>query len=261
MVAINKLVWWSMLCLWMPVAAQDGGGDDVATEPPIEWGGCEDPVNGKKFVTIGEKTTICLNIADGADWSEQRTYMRVHFQPIADEYSRFLVPNSFQELIEDTGSRVNNIFAGKNITVHAASQTAISFQKIYFDGYEKVFPFLTAIVDVKDGVVQGIAWDDASIFCGLRKKEPNTLDYAGVEGSEKRFGQPVDGCFFFKDDKECEKGCDLLLYVVWTGTDANGKSFMSSSYRYSAFPPQEWGDRFSNLVPDVELPEDLNPLD
>lgn len=66
----------------------------VATEPPAGsgWQGCEDPVNGKKLVTIGETTTICLNIANSANWTNPVTYMRVNFQPIADQYSRFHVP-------------------------------------------------------------------------------------------------------------------------------------------------------------------------
>lgn len=60
---------------------------------PTGWEGCVDPENRDALVTIGEKTTICLVIADGVDWSFERQYMRLHFQPIADEYSRFHVPN------------------------------------------------------------------------------------------------------------------------------------------------------------------------
>ena len=56
------------------------------------WGGCVDPETGSSTVTIGEKTTICLVVADGVDWQAERTYMRLHFQPIADQYSRFVVP-------------------------------------------------------------------------------------------------------------------------------------------------------------------------
>ena len=69
------------------------------TEAPVEqpnedaWGGCVDPSNRGALVTIGKKTTVCLVIGDGVDWQTQRTYMRLHFQPIADQYSRFLVPN------------------------------------------------------------------------------------------------------------------------------------------------------------------------
>ncbi len=116
---------------------------------------------------------------------------------------------------------------------------------------------MTAIIDVAEGVVQGIVWDDASIFCGRDKQEPNTFDFAGVSGNENRFGQPVVGCFNAKDEcstnPETNTTCDLLLYVVWTGTDSTGRSFLSSSYRYSAFPPQDWTDRLTNTLPDFNL--------
>jgi hypothetical protein len=131
---------------------------------------------------------------------------------------------------------------------------SISFQKKYYDSAKKqVFPFLTAVIDVKDGVVMGVAWDDASIFCGLTKVDRNTLDFEGQTGDEKKFEQVVEGCYFTAE--ECttkSEGCDLLLHVVWTGTDAKGRSFLSSSYRYSAFPPQEWGDRLVGILPDVK---------
>jgi hypothetical protein len=134
------------------------------------------------------------------------------------------------------------------------SQCSLSFQKKYYDpdGDGKIFPFLTAVIDVRDGVVQGVAWDDASIFCGTKQVERNTFDFQGKNGKEDRFGQPVDGCYFTKAECQAKAGlCDLVLYVVWTGTDAKGGSFLSSSYRYSAFPPQEWGDRLAGLLPDV----------
>lgn len=125
-----------------------------------------------------------------------------------------------------------------------------------------MFPFLTAIIAVQDGVVAGITWDDASIFCGLKQVERNVLDFEGRGGNEDKFEQPVDACYFQESQCQSEKeSCDLLLNVVWTGTDSEGRSFLSSSYRYSAFPPQEWADRLTGLLPDVEVPEvDLNPL-
>lgn len=145
------------------------------------------------------------------------------------------------------------------------SFVSLSFQKWYYNGNSRVFPYLTAIVDVQDGVVVGIAWDDASIFCGKKQAEPNTFDYAGFVGSESDFSQPVEGCFLPKDAcdealKDGETTCDLTLHVVWTGTDSKGRSFLSSSYRYSAFPPQELLDRVGQNLPD--FPDvDVNPFD
>jgi hypothetical protein len=140
----------------------------------------------------------------------------------------------------------------------------LSFQKRYYDGFAKIFPHLTAIVNVLDGVVTGISWDDAGVFCGKGESEPNTFDFAGNLATEAQAQQPVRGCYMDLDD-ECTKyhaegrtDCDMILYVVWTGTDANGKSFLSSGYRFSAFPAQELGDRFSQNLP--SLPDVSNIL-
>ena len=138
----------------------------------------------------------------------------------------------------------------------------LSFQKEWYDNVNaRIFPFLTAIIDVSEGVVQGIVWDDASIFCGSNEQRPNTLDFTGYAGTSNQFGQPVDGCFVTTDqcnvDANATTGCDLLLYVVWTGTDSKKRPFLSSSYRYSAFPPQDWADRITANLPPIP---DLNPL-
>jgi hypothetical protein len=130
---------------------------------------------------------------------------------------------------------------------------------MFYDVEEaRLFPFLTAIIDVKGGVVQGVAWDDASIFCGKKQVRPNTLDFAGAFVDQKTFKQPADGCYYTKEECLAKAGgCDLLLHVVWTGTDSSDQSFLSSAYRYSAFPPQEWSDRLTGLLPDV----DVTPFD
>ena len=108
-----------------PVAAT------IPTEPPAGtttaptipgWQGCNDPNLGFQPVTIGQPTTICLVLSGSPDWSTPVTYMRLNFQPMADTYSRFHVPDSFQQLVSNQQDALSNIFPG-NITVHAASQT------------------------------------------------------------------------------------------------------------------------------------------
>lgn len=91
------------------------------------WTGCVDPFVGPLPVTIGSPTTVCLVLSSSPDWATSLTYMRLHFQPTADVYSRFHVPRSYFQLVKapETGasSGVQTTFTG-NITVHAASQTA-----------------------------------------------------------------------------------------------------------------------------------------
>jgi hypothetical protein len=131
----------------------------------------------------------------------------------------------------------------------------LSFQKRYYDGFEKIYPHLTAVIDVEEGVVKGIAWDDACIFCSKSECEDNTFDFNGFLASDAN--QPVGGCFLSLETckayaLEGRTDCDLILYTVWTGTDSNGVAFKSSSYRFSAFPTQGWSDSISQSLPSFE---------
>ena len=119
---------WSFL-LALPVASEDATAplpppaDAPAPVATTTWSGCVDPVQGYKPVTIGESTTLCLVLANEGDWSTAVEYMRLNFQPTADEYSRFVVPRSFTQLVGNPNNALRNIFSG-NITVHAESQFA-----------------------------------------------------------------------------------------------------------------------------------------
>lgn len=60
--------------------------------PKPTWSGCTDS-SLPPLVTIGEKTTICLILANNLKWDDNNVrYLRMSFQPVADEFSRFIVP-------------------------------------------------------------------------------------------------------------------------------------------------------------------------
>jgi len=108
----------------------------------------------------------------------------------------------------------------------------------------KIFPHLTAIIDVKKGVVQGISWDDACIFCGYSRCLANSYDFNGnlVERSSGGTSES-HGCYYTVEQcqalqKAGDNICDLTLYVVWTGTDVDGNVMSSSNSRFSAFQPR-----------------------
>jgi hypothetical protein len=67
-----------------------------ATPTAVGWGGCFDPAPGSKGgsskLTIGSKTTLCLQIGNGDNWAGGVEYIRLTLQPKADEYTRFFVP-------------------------------------------------------------------------------------------------------------------------------------------------------------------------
>jgi hypothetical protein len=124
---------------------------------------------------------------------------------------------------------------------------------------DRVYPFLTAIMDVKNGVIQGITWDDACVFCGGTECVENTYNYNGIPQNQSSAGQETRSCFISTEDcnallstNSSSTVCDITLYTVWTGTDANGIALQSQAYRFSAFPAQELSDRITQLlIPDA----------
>jgi len=137
----------------------------------------------------------------------------------------------------------SNPFGSEATHIFTSSQSSLSFLRRYYDTTtQHLYPYLTAIIDVRDGVVTGIAWDDACIFCQRSRCAANTYNFDGSAATTEQISQPADGCYFTRD--ECvalhaggTDDCDLKLYVVWTGTDAQGKVLLSSDSRFSAFPP------------------------
>lgn len=139
----------------------------------------------------------------------------------------------------------------------------LSFLRVYFDPKEtRVFPFLTAVIDVSSGIVQGIAWDNACVFCNKQRCLENMYNFDGVSASALGVSAPSKGCYF--TEQECNKihenggtQCDVTLYVVWTGTDQDGRTFQSSGKRFSAFPPARLQDSLMNQLPSLS---DFNPF-
>jgi len=157
----------------------------------------------------------------------------------------------------------------KHWHIFVASQAASSFLRRYYDEEKMyVFPHLTAIIEVQRGVVIGITWDSACMFCHPIRCRKNTYNFRGAVVKDLG-GLPINGCFVRR--KECEelslqgnhkgkqkkdkaKGgndkkdqaeeCQLKIYFAWTGTDVNGNALSSVNKRFSAF----------NNVPKMGLP-------
>mmetsp|Transcript_27032 Transcript_27032/g.40003 ORF Transcript_27032/g.40003 Transcript_27032/m.40003 type:complete len:238 (-) Transcript_27032:158-871(-) len=217
-----------------------------------EWAGCILQSDEDKGVVKRDKVTpVCLTIGRDGNWARGEPYSRYSFKPVADEYSRFTVQGSYKSMLSDSQ---------ENFSVFASSHKKLSFLRWYSDKEFGIFPRLTAIVDVRDGEVQGIAWDDACVFCDAKRCQENTYTF---DGEQVSLAEPTKGCYYTKE--ECDEihskggdACDLTLHVVWTGTDTNGNFLTSSNKRYSAFNPKQIRDQLSDainsILPDVDWP-------
>ena len=87
----------------------------------------------------------------------------------------------------------------------------------------------------------------------------NTFNYNGEMVDQDTAGQVTKSCYF--EEEECvpsadtpdRNPCDILLYVVWSGTDSGGKALQSQAYRFSEFPVQELTDRLTQAIPTFGL--------
>lgn len=139
-------------------------------------------------------------------------------------------------------TRNNPSYSKLNIQFYL-SYYRLSFLRRYVDSpLQRIYPFLTAIIEVDKGSVIGITWDDACGFCERSECQLNTYNFDGSVASAEQAKQPVEGCYLTRE--QClgfaasgSKICDLKLFVVWTGTDADGKALLSSDSRFSMFPP------------------------
>ncbi|KAL7462735.1 hypothetical protein ACHAXS_003110 [Conticribra weissflogii] len=219
---------------------------------------CYDPTMPAETAQLyrGRNTTVCLYAGPGGDWNTQgATYTRFAFNLKADEFSSYWIPGSFKSIVQDNpfNSNATHVFASSQSSPPSLP-SRVSFLRRYYDATTKqVFPYLTAVIDVKDGTVQGIAWDDACIFCNLSRCLPNTYDFVGNITTRQKISQPTDGCYISRD--ECvalhsggSDECDLKLFVVWTGTGVGGTALFSSDSRFSAFPPNRIQENVENGV-------------
>lgn len=102
-------------------------------------------------------------------------------------------------------------------------------------------------------IVQGIAWDDACVFCSNNRCKENTFNF---NGSPASLSEPTKGCYLTRE--QCDKihskngsDCDLTIHLVWTGTDLAGNYLTSSNNRFSSFQPKQIQDFFKDSVRDL----------
>jgi hypothetical protein len=65
-------------------------------QEPGVWSGCIDPDKSKSqnLVRIQQPSRVCFSIANDTDWNSGfASYLRASFEPKADVYSRFHIPN------------------------------------------------------------------------------------------------------------------------------------------------------------------------
>jgi len=87
------LLCFSLSAFRLAVAQNSTNGKSNATEP--QWEGCvmEGTDAAGTPVKIGQRTIVCVQIGNGTQWNAGLNYIRLAFEPEADQYSRLIIPN------------------------------------------------------------------------------------------------------------------------------------------------------------------------
>ena len=204
-------------------------------------------------VTFNRGTYVCV-VLSTPEWVDGTSnYSRVAFTPKVDKFARLQFSDTYSN-VSDGG--VTNLY-GPNVAVHVESMGVTSFQKLYRqeDPLGRTFSTLTAIINLDQGVVTGITFDNGCVLCDNSDR--------CVENTYNYLGEPYAGvgatsdCFL--TDAECAtnsqvdpKACQLTVYVTWTGTDAKGNYLTSSSRRFSLFSSYSVNSYVNGLVKGVK---------
>jgi hypothetical protein len=147
------------------------------------------------------------------------------FYPTVDDFSLMQVEGSFGEwwlddAVEDTFVRVE--VGGK--TSHWRRRG------MGLGNNKKIVPFWTVIVELDQGQVRKLQWDDGCYGCD----ESSCIDSHAC-------GEHYLAC-------TSEKDCDLKIFMGWYGTDVSGNYLTSASKRLSRFRDYALKEAFDSTV-------------
>ena len=200
---------------------------------------------------MGSNTYVCLVVAPlvwiaPGTYNNSGLYARSANTFKADDVSSINIRQSFTDVDynNDVIMQTFGIYPGPNVGVGITveSMGVLSYQRAYrmtFNNSRPVtFPLMMAIINVNKGKVQGIAWDDNECsWCDTSKCASNTYDFAGnpVANSGKACFYDDADCNInrFKNGTVASKLCQMTVFVVWTGTDSQGRYFKSAATRFS----------------------------
>uniref|UniRef100_H3GV88 Uncharacterized protein n=2 Tax=Phytophthora ramorum TaxID=164328 RepID=H3GV88_PHYRM len=209
-----------------------------------------DPV---PLVVKGDTTYVCVNVNN-----EYRTL----FTPVADKFTVLRVSDSWND------TRIGANPSGAFLTVSSLKYR--TNYKLYSSASTgRISPYMTAIISVKKGAVQGVSWDEGCYFCTAEMcdynlySKPEESATGRLSGQGKTCYTPADSCLASSNSTvdvgdsssagsnatsaNTTAQCDLTIYVGWTGTDKNGDYLGSASLRMSQFSKYSIGSFFSNI--------------
>lgn len=175
---------------------------------------------------MSEQLGLGIAAVDGESWNygndtiaESSSIWRMPFTLKVDDFTALTVLGSYKSDWFKNGSHI--WFEGTGW--EGGYSTLKQFQN-----ENMVVPQLTIIIQIKDGKIVGMEWDDANACLGCDA------------------GSCIDGfCAIPKSQCGLESvTCDLKVYIGWIGTDTKGNYMTSAGRRLSQFRNYSLKDTF-----------------
>ncbi|KAI9917988.1 hypothetical protein PsorP6_012400 [Peronosclerospora sorghi] len=217
------------------------------------------PSEAVPSVVKGDTTYVCVNV---------NNKYRALFTPLVDMFTVLRLVTVIVPSWNDT--RIGANPSGAFLTVSSLNyRTNYKLYSSRLTG--RISSYMTAIIFVKKGIVQGVSWDDGCYFCSAEMcdynlySKPEETPAAQLGGQGKACFNLVEGYYITNSsDAGVNVGginsagtndsslnttaqCDITIYVGWTGTDKNGDYLGSSSLRTSQFFKYSTGSFFSHI--------------
>lgn len=143
------------------------------------------------------------------------------------------------------------------IVFDVASYTQRSIPKLYQQitvneqgliTQKRFIPVYTAIISVEQGTVIGVTFDEGCFFCPEADTTVSCIGNTYINAT----GSIADSPVYRSCASTCTgAGCDLKLYLTWTGTDIRGNFFTTANLRFSRFRQFGIGGLYLNITQSV----------
>jgi len=141
----------------------------------------------------------------------------VPFYPNVDDFTLLEVQDSFNASWLDSPTN-------EPVYIRAEVGAKSSFWRTRSQGTgagKITVPFWTLVIEVTNGLVDAITWDDSCPLC----------ESSDLCVNQRNCGVAFSSC----GNTVADNNCNLQIYVGWFGTDVNGEYFTSSDKRLSRF--------------------------
>lgn len=108
-------------------------------------------------------------------------------------------------------------------------------------------PFVSAVVNLRDGAIHSIVWDNLCANCGSSECATSqaALDDKMVPSGAYRESSGTCGVTATELAGK-ERATDFKVFLTWAGTDVDGRPAKSSAFRFSKFAGATLRDMWSN---------------